>query len=87
MSTPAPLLHKLIPIATHPANGDRSARLVSPPTLAHGIYRTARGYVVTWNGQALEGYFRTEAAAQVAVATAPWRQSGRKPGRQPGPVE
>jgi hypothetical protein len=62
------LKRKLIPIVSHPANLDSTAKLLPGARSRPGIYQTCSGFVAcVGDGLCLEGYFATYAAAEKAA--------------------
>lgn len=60
-------MYQLISLYEHPANKAPEARLVSPFIQRDSIYMTSRGFVAVFMGQAIDGYFISQAQAQHAL--------------------
>jgi len=57
-----------IQISDHPSNLDPTARLVSTPREEHSIFSVRGGFIACVGAaMALEGLFKTEAAARAAI--------------------
>lgn len=61
---------KLVPIASHESNDDRSCKLEWPTggqVLRGSVYSCRKGYVALIDGMAVEGHFETLAEAKSAA--------------------
>lgn len=61
---------KLVPIAGHESNDDRSCKLVWPTggqVLSGAVYSCRKGHIALIDGMAVEGHFETLAEAKIAA--------------------